>query len=86
VTVYYEILFGLSVLLTLIYLAIWHKHFDVHISLIFAFIPIANLGYAMMAHARDLNTALTAAKITYIGGCFLALFITQSIFGLCTSS
>ena len=82
-TVYYEILFGLSVLLTLIYLAIWHKHFDVHISLIFAFIPIANLGYAMMAHARDLNTALTAAKITYIGGCFLALFITQSIFGLC---
>lgn len=80
---YYEILFGLSIILTLIYLAIWHKHFDVHITLIFAFIPVANLGYAMLAHSRNLDTALTAVKITYIGGCFLALFICQSIFGLC---
>ena len=80
---YYEILFGLSVLLTLIYIAIWHKHFDVHISLIFAFIPIVNLAYAMLAHSRNLDTALAAVKISYIGGCFLTLFITQSIFGLC---
>ena len=80
---YYEILFGLSVLLTILYIFIWHKHFDVHISLIFAFIPIANLAYAMLAHSRDLNSALTAVKITYIGGCFLVLFITQSIFSLC---
>ena len=80
---YYEILFGLSVLLTLIYIVIWHKHFDTHISLIFAFIPIANLGYAMMAHARNLDAAIGAAKLTYIGGCFLVLFITQSIFSLC---
>jgi len=83
VAAYYEILFGLSVLLTLIYIFIWHKHFDVHISLIFAFIPIANLAYAILAHSRDLNTALTAVKFTYIGGCFLVLFITQSIFSLC---
>lgn len=80
---YYEILFGLSVLLTLIYIFIWHKHFDTHISLIFAFIPVANLGYTMLAHSRSLDAALASAKITYIGGCFLALFITQSIFGLC---
>ena len=82
-TAYYEVLFGLSVLLTLVYVAIWHKHFDAHISLIFAFIPLTNLAYAMMAHARSLEGALTAAKFTYIGGCFLSLFITQSIFGLC---
>ena len=80
---YYEILFGLSVLLTLGYIIIWHKHFDVHISLIFAFIPVANLGYVMMAHAMNLEAALVAVKVTYIGGCFLSLFITQSIFGLC---
>ena len=82
-TAYYEILFGLSVLLTLIYIFIWHKHFDVHISLIFAIIPIANLGYAMLAHSRSLEAALAATKITYIGGCFLTLFITQSILSLC---
>ena len=80
---YYEILFGLSVVLTLIYIVIWHKHFDTHISLIFAFIPLVNLAYALMAHARTLDAALTAAKLTYVGGCFLSLFITQSIFGLC---
>ena len=80
---YYEILFGLSVLLTLIYIVIWHKHFDTHISLIFAFIPLVNLAYALLAHARTLDAALTAAKLTYVGGCFLSLFITQSIFGLC---
>lgn len=80
---YYEILFGLSVALTLIYILRWHKHFDVHISLIFAFIPVANLGYAMLAHAANLEAALLAVKVTYIGGCFLSLFITQSIFGLC---
>ena len=82
-TAYYEILFGLSIVLTIIYLAIWHKHFDVHITLIFAFIPIANLGYAILAHSRNLDTALTAVKVTYIGGCFLTLFICQSIFSLC---
>ena len=82
-TAYYEILFGLSILLTLIYVAIWHKHFDVHISLIFTIIPIANLGYAMLAHSRNLEAALTATKVTYIGGCFLTLFITQSILSLC---
>ena len=80
---YYEVLFGLSVLLTLIYIIIWHKHFDTHISLIFAFIPLVNLAYALMAHARTLDAALVAAKLTYVGGCFLSLFITQSIFGLC---
>ena len=80
---YYEVLFGLSVFLTLIYIIIWHKHFDTHISLIFAFIPLVNLAYALMAHARTLDAALVAAKLTYVGGCFLSLFITQSIFGLC---
>ena len=80
---YYEVLFGLSVFLTLIYIIIWHKHFDTHISLIFAFIPLVNLAYALMAHSRTLDAALVAAKLTYVGGCFLSLFITQSIFGLC---
>ena len=50
--IYYFVTFGISLLFTLLYVLIWHKHFDAHISLIFAFIPMANLAYAMMAHAR----------------------------------
>ena len=80
---YYDILFGLSVLLTFVYLAIWHKHFDVHVTLIFSFIPIANLGYCLMAHSRSLEAALTSMKIAYVGGSFLSLFITLSILSLC---
>ena len=32
---YYDIFFCISVLLTLCYTFIWHKHFDIHFTLIF---------------------------------------------------
>lgn len=48
---YYHATFGISVLLLLAYLFIWHKHFDVHITLLFALVPIANLGYTFVCHA-----------------------------------
>ena len=83
VTLYYEVMFGLSLALTLLYAAMWHKHFDVHITLIFVIIPIANLGYVQMAHAETLQAALNGNKILYIGGCYLLLFIMLSVLTLC---
>lgn len=81
--VYYDIFFGISVLLTLCYTFMWHKHFDIHFTLIFSFIPITNLGYVLMVHSHELETALTSLKVTYIGGCYLILFIMLNIFSLC---
>ena len=78
--VYYDIFFGISVLLTLCYTFMWHKHFDIHFTLIFSFIPITNLGYVLMVHSHELETALTSLKVTYIGGCYLILFIMLNIF------
>ena len=81
--IYYSILFGLSVLLGVLYALIWHKHFDVHITLIFLITPIVNLGYLLVSLSTNLDEALLANKITYIGGCYLLLMILYAVFSLC---
>ena len=75
--------FVASVILTVIYIAMWHKHFDVHLSLIFTCIPISQMGYVALAYSRNIEAAVLANKIIYIGGCFLPLLITLSIMSLC---
>ena len=62
---------------------IWHKHFDVNFNMIFTLVPVACLGYYLSANAVNLESAITAQKIIYIGGCFLQLFVVFSIFNLC---
>lgn len=80
---YYLTLFLASLILTLVFVLIWHKHVDVYYPLIFTLIPIANLGYLMMALATNLEEAILANKITYLGGCFLPLLFTLNTLNLC---
>ena len=82
-TIYYDIVFAVSVLLLMLYVLIWHKHFDVHITLMFVLVPITNLGYVLFARAHTLEEALAAYKLTYMGGCFQMLAITFVVFSLC---
>ncbi|MCR5685097.1 MAG: HD domain-containing protein [Lachnospiraceae bacterium] len=82
-TLYYEIFFAISMLLTLAYAVLWHKHFSIYITLMFIFIPLTNLGYVLMSLSTSLESAQTGLKITYIGGCYMVLFIMLSIFNLC---
>jgi putative two-component system response regulator len=65
------------------YMAVWHKHLDVHITLIFVLVPIANLGALLVAEAQTLEGALTATKVTYIGGCYLLLILLLTVMELC---
>ena len=83
VHLYYDLLFALSLALAGVYAFGWHKHFDVHITLVFVMVPVANLGYMMRAHASNLQEALAMNKIIYLGGCFLQLVILLAIFALC---
>ncbi len=76
-------MFTASLVLSGIYMLRWRKHYDVHITLIFTLIPIMNLGYLMFYRARQVEVALNAAKIIYIGGCFLGLVTMLTIFSLC---
>lgn len=80
---FYQTMFCLSMALTFVYILMWHKHFDVHITLLYVLFPIANLGYLQMAQAKTIEEAIFTNKIVYIGGIFLLLFIMLSIFNLC---
>ena len=80
---YYFSTFILSVLLTGLYMFIWHRHFDVHITLVFVLVPIVNLGFWLLSRSQGLEEALLAHKITYLGGCFLQLMVLLTVFSLC---
>lgn len=83
VTGYYIAMFALALVLMLAYLFMWHKHFDIHIMLVFVLVPIANLGYAMVATSQSLEAAILAYKVAYIGGCYLLLTLMLAVFALC---
>lgn len=80
---YYLIAFLISAALTCVYAFMWHKHFHVIFSLIFAFVPVVNLGYYMSVSSDTVDGVITGIKISYLGGCFLLLFVTLHIFNLC---
>ena len=80
--VYYAILFILSILTTGIYAGIWRKRFSVFLTLIFAFIPIINLGYYIFAASKTLQESIIGIKISYLG-IYVHVFIMYAIFNLC---
>lgn len=83
VALYYEVIFGISFLLTVIYVMIWQKHFDLNLTVIFILVPIVNLGYYLYANSADKYAAMNAYKIIYIGSCFLPFFVTMCVLNLC---
>ncbi|MBO4280532.1 MAG: HD domain-containing protein [Lachnospiraceae bacterium] len=83
ILLYYQGLLLMSLFLTLLYILSWHKHFDVHITLIFTLVPITILGNLAMAISETKEEAILALKIAYIGGSFLVLMISMAIFNLC---
>ena len=80
---YYHITLLASFVLLIAYLSIWHKHFDIHITLIFAIVPVANVGCSLVAFSQTLEAALLGTKFSYIGGCYLILILMLAVFGLC---
>ena len=83
VTLFYDSVFLVSLVLSLLFVRFWHKHFDVHITLVFVLVPVTNLCYPLLGHATTLEGALVANRLSYIGGTFLLLVITLSVFSLC---
>ena len=81
--IFYELTFAVSLALSILYVLIWNKHYDINISAIFILIPIANIGYLFSSIAINANEATIANKIIYLGGCFLTFFITMSVWNLC---
>jgi putative two-component system response regulator len=73
----------MSLVLTLIYAYGWNKHYDINLTLTFVLMPVTIYGYVIMNSAETLHAALNGKKLTYIGGCYLILFIMLTVFRLC---
>lgn len=80
---FYSVLFVMSLVLTLIYAYRWNKHYDINLTLTFVLMPVTIYGYVIMNSADTLHAALNGKKLTYIGGCYLILFIMLTVFRLC---
>ncbi len=80
---YYAGLFATSMVLTLVYVAKWRKQYEVHMSVIFALIPVVNLAYLLMYVSGDPQNAMAIIKIAYFGGCFLPWIVTMCELNLC---
>lgn len=83
VDTYYAVTFGISVLLMLLYCLIYHKHYDIHITLVFVLVPLNNLSQLLLSRSDSLESALLANKFLYISGCYLILMLTLAVFSLC---
>lgn len=83
IEIYYVSIFWISLVLSGVYFYMWHRHFSVNFSLIFAFVPVVNLGYILREQAKTLEGYIISQKIIYFGGCFLLLFIMLNIFDMC---
>ena len=80
---YYGSILAASLILSGIYIYMWHKHFDVNFTIVFTIVPITCVGYFLYGISGTMGEAINAMKISYIGGSFLQIFILFSIFNLC---
>ena len=70
-------------ILTGVYLFVWKKNFDPHITLVFVLIPLITFSHLQLAQATTLESALNAYNYTVIGGCFLQMIFMFTTFSLC---
>ncbi|MBP3796317.1 MAG: HD domain-containing protein [Ruminococcus sp.] len=83
VLLYYDITFAVSVFLMMVYALRWHKHFDVHFTLVFILIPLTNLGYTLLYRAESIGEAITANKLVYVGGCYQPMLLSLIVLSMC---
>ena len=83
VAAYYSVLFILSLIFLVVYVFMWHKHFDITLTMIFTLISVSCLGYVMYSHSETIGESILANKIVYLGASFLQYFIMLSILNIC---
>ncbi len=74
---------AVSLLFTFLYVLMWHKHFDVHLTLVFVFVPISCAGYVLYSLSDSLGSALNANSIMYLGGTFIPFFVMMCVLERC---
>lgn len=83
--IYYYAMFGISLVLVIIYAFIFHKHFNASLTIMMVLVPVINVAFVLMAHSSVIEEALVALRLTYIGGCYVlvvGLFLIYNICGI----
>ncbi len=83
VHVFYMIFVALSGVAQILFLLQWRKSSSSEFIFTFALVPVVNVGYVWLAKAQTLESAIMATKLTYVGGCFLQMFLFLGILSLC---
>ena len=76
-------MFGIALLLGVIYAYIFHKHIDINITILTVLVPIVNLSFVLLGSSKHVETAIMALKLTYMNGCFFLLFAMFLVFSIC---
>ena len=72
----------LSLLLLIGYL-LWEKKKTKHLTMLFASVAVANIGYFLQSVSCTLNGALWANRISYLGSAYLILLMLLIIMDVC---
>ena len=72
-----------SLLLLIVYVFIFHKHFDASITIMAVLIPIVNFAHLIIAHSTVIQEAIVGLQLSYIGGCFVTLAAMFLVFNIC---
>ena len=81
--IFYFSMLAVSLLLVVIYAFIFHKHFDVNITIMTALVAVVNFGFVVIGMSQNIQEALIGLKISYIGGCYILVFAMFLIFNIC---
>ena len=80
---FYYSMFFFSLVMAIVYTFIFHKHFDVNVTILAVLVPVINLAFVLMGRAESVGEALAALRFTYIGGTFLLVSVLLLIFNTC---
>ena len=83
VMAFYYSMLAFSLVMVVVYAFIFHKHFDVNLTILTVLVPVINFGFVVMGNATDIKEALVGLKLTYIGGCFVLVSAMFLIFNVC---
>lgn len=83
-TTLYGIIFAISLLMIIAYFLVDRKR-DIWLLLLFVCVAVCDLGYFLLSVAKDLNFALWANRIAYLGNIFLPFPVLMMIMNLSRS-
>ena len=80
---YYYAMLIVSLVVLVVYVYLFHKHFDASITIMAVLIPVVCLSNVIVASSQTIGEALTGLKLSYIGGCFVLLAAMFLVFNIC---